>query len=479
MPLSGERHDDGRYAEQGDADAIDEADEGADGEHQRQRIDQRAIRALDHARQQNAAEPDGPGKRKVEAAGQDHRPLSQGEHGQERGQDDQRIVVVPVPDRVAERELRDQHDGEKTQIGRRREAQRFGVTLQEGGKRGAGARRIRRLIVSFRGSRVALTRQEPLPARAQSQNRAPGILNERRIAAEGAGEHREDQDSSLGDGRIIGRNVQLQQDVDHHHQDVGAENRAQRSPASPAQGRPADDDGREYLQQHRVADERIARARLRADERAGEAVTAAGDHIDDEFDEAGRNARRAGRVAIAADRVDRHAEARALQPYPKRQQHADQQNRLRQEVGNRVADQEIAQRGGERAAGLVHHQQRDSLQDEHRRQSDDDRLHAQDRDEKAVEGPRQRADADAGGQDEQRRRRGVLQPRGQGHVDERNHRAGREVETAGEYDDRLPHRRQGESGAAGRHRGQIIVAQRDRTEERHGREQRQRRRRWR
>ena len=66
---------------------------------------------------------------------------------------------------------------------------------------------------------------------------------------------------------------------------------------------------------------------------------------------------------------------------------------------------------------------------------------------------------------------GVLQRRGQCHVDERDHRAGREIETAGEYDDGLAHRRQGERGAARRHRREVVVAQTHGAEARHRCEQ--------
>ena len=57
-------------------------------------------------------------------------------------------------------------------------------------------------------------------------------------------------------------------------------------------------------------------------------------------------------------------------------------------LGIASPDQKIAERRRDLAAGLVHDQQRDALKDEHRRQRDDDRLHAQDGDEKAVEGAR-------------------------------------------------------------------------------------------
>ena len=98
-----------------------------------------------------------------------------------------------------------------------------------------------------------------------------------------AAEHRQDEDRAFRDGRVIGRHVEHQQDVDHHHQDIGAEHRAERPAAPAAQARAADDDGGEHLQQHRIADQRIGRAGLRADEHAGETVAAAADHIDQEL----------------------------------------------------------------------------------------------------------------------------------------------------------------------------------------------------
>ena len=51
--------------------------------------------------------------------------------------------------------------------------------------------------------------------------------------------------------------------------------------------------------------------------------------------------------------------------------------------------------GDDKAAGLIHHEQRHALQDEHRGQRHDDGLQTQHRDEEAVEGTHRHADADA------------------------------------------------------------------------------------
>ena len=120
----------------------------------------------------------------------------------------------------------------------------------------------------------------------------------------------------FGDGRVIGRDVEHEQDVDDDHQDVGADDRAGRPAAAAAERGAADHDGGEHLQQHGIADQRIARARLGADEDAGEAVEAAGQDIDEESHPRDPDAWRASRLDIAADRVERRPEPGALEPQP-------------------------------------------------------------------------------------------------------------------------------------------------------------------
>ena len=83
-----------------------------------------------------------------------------------------------------------------------------------------------------------------------------------------------------------------------------------------AKPRAADDDRGEHLQEHGVADERIAGAGLGADEDAGEAVAAAGDHIDQKLRPGDGDALRPRGIDVAADGIDRGAEAGALQPEP-------------------------------------------------------------------------------------------------------------------------------------------------------------------
>ena len=95
-------------------------------------------------------------------------------------------------------------------------------------------------------------------------------------------QHGEDQDAAFDDRLIVGRNVEDEQDIDHDHQDVGAEDRADRAAASAAKQGAADHDRREHLQEDRVADQGVARALLGGDEHARGAVAAAGDHKDHE-----------------------------------------------------------------------------------------------------------------------------------------------------------------------------------------------------
>ena len=91
-----QRHHDGRDTQRYDARAIEQPDDGAQQQRERQRIDQRRVGAFEHARQQYAAQADGPGQRQIQPAGQDHGALAQRQHHQKRGQHDQRVVVRPV-----------------------------------------------------------------------------------------------------------------------------------------------------------------------------------------------------------------------------------------------------------------------------------------------------------------------------------------------------------------------------------------------
>ena len=114
-------------------------------------------------------------------------------------------------------------------------------------------------------------------ARPHPEGDMADVAGERRARPQIGGEHGENEDRALGDRRVVGRHIEDQEDVDDHHQDVGAKYRAERAAPPSAELRPADDDGREHLQQHRVADQRIGRPGLRADEDAGQTVAAAAD----------------------------------------------------------------------------------------------------------------------------------------------------------------------------------------------------------
>ena len=89
---------------------------------------------------------------------------------------------------------------------------------------------------------------------------AAGLAHQPRIAPDFAGKDGKQQDHAFGDGRVIGRYIEDEEDVDDDHQHIGADDRAGRAAAPATKRGAADDDGGEHLQQHRIADQRIARA---------------------------------------------------------------------------------------------------------------------------------------------------------------------------------------------------------------------------
>ena len=221
------------------------------------------------------------------------------------------------------------------------------------------------------------------------------VAGERRARPQIGDEHGQNEDRALGDRRVVRRHIEDQEDVDYHHQDVGAKDRTEGAAPPSAELRPADDDGRKHLEEHGVADQRIGRPSLRADEDAGQTVAGAADDEDHELHEARGHPNRARRIDVAADGIDRDAEIGPLEPRPRRQNQDDEQDRPGQDVWNGVAKQEVGQRRRNLSAGLVHNQEGHALQNEHRRERDDNRLHAQDGDEKSVEGARGHPDPDA------------------------------------------------------------------------------------
>ena len=122
-----------------------------------------------------------------------------------------------------------------------------------------------RLAKALAGKSAGPPRPEPRPALAQ-------VVDQVGIAANRGGEHRQDQDRALRDRAVIGRDVQDEQDIDDDHQDVGAEHRAREPAAAAAEAGPADHDGGEDLEQHGIADQRVAAAGLGADEHAGQPI---------------------------------------------------------------------------------------------------------------------------------------------------------------------------------------------------------------
>ena len=198
-------------------------------------------------------------------------------------------------------------------------------------------------------------------ARPGPERDVADVPGKRRTWAQLRGEDRENEYCPFRDGRIIGRDIENQEDVDHHHQDVGAEHSAERTAASSTERCSPDHDGREHLEQHRVSDQRIGRSGLCADEDARQAIAAAAHDEDHELNETRRHADGARRIDVAPDGVDSNAQIGPLEPGPRRQNQDDQQHGLGQEVRNGVAEQEVAQCRRDLAAGLVHDQQGDAL----------------------------------------------------------------------------------------------------------------------
>ena len=102
--------------------------------------------------------------------------------------------------------------------------------------------------------------------------RAPQRLDRYAVQADRSADNREDQHDALGDGGEISRYVERQQEVDHQHERVGADDGPDCGAPSAAEQGSAENDGREALQKQRIADERIGGAGLRADENAGHAI---------------------------------------------------------------------------------------------------------------------------------------------------------------------------------------------------------------
>ena len=102
-------------------------------------------------------------------------------------------------------------------------------------------------------------------------------------------------------GGIEGRHIQDEQDVDDHHQDIGAEDRSDWAAAPAAEQGAADHHRGEHLQQHGIADERVAGARLGADEHPRQPVERARQDIDEELVSAHVESGGPGGIPIRAD----------------------------------------------------------------------------------------------------------------------------------------------------------------------------------
>ena len=317
----------------------------------------------------NAAKGDRPRQRHVEPAGQDHRPLPERQHDKECGQNQQRVPIVEVQNDVAEHELRGDEHKNQANIGGKGVANDISMTAQE---RRLPSQRPR----STTPRRPANARRRSVWSRCETRKparRAPTAAARWRICSESTGlsiersqEHCEQQNHAFGDGGEISRNVQRQQDVDDIHQDQRTDYAANRAAFAASESRPADDDRRKYREQQRVANKRIARPGLRADEHAGQSVDASCKNVRSEQHIRYANASGCRRRAVASHRVECDSIGRALQPGPEKQYDDQQHHRARKQVRNGIPHVEVAQRRRDLAAGLLHDKQRCPLDDEHR-----------------------------------------------------------------------------------------------------------------
>ena len=172
-------------------------------------------------------EADGPRHRQIEAAGEDHRALAEGEDGEETGQHDQRIPVAQIEQwRCRAR------TGSRSRRGRsrhRRAAHSAAISAWRVQKDGMAERRGRAVVAMpavdrRRSSRPSCDGQRACAPGAEPRRGACGVASPEANCAEiEPASTARMQNRALGDGRIIGRDIEHEQDVDDDHQDIGAE----------------------------------------------------------------------------------------------------------------------------------------------------------------------------------------------------------------------------------------------------------------
>ena len=100
------RHDEGRNVQPDHPDRIERADAGAEDENRGDHDPFRSQRAVPGGRK-DAAQRDHRGDRKVEAANQDDEALTESDNDQERSERDDRIDLIPRPERRADEPRRE------------------------------------------------------------------------------------------------------------------------------------------------------------------------------------------------------------------------------------------------------------------------------------------------------------------------------------------------------------------------------------
>ena len=137
----------------------------------------------------------------------------------------------------------------------------------------------------------------------------------------------------------------------------------------------AEHGGGDRVEREGAADDRIARARLRGDEEAGEGRQQAADRIGGDPRAVDRYAGAKGADRVVAGGIEAEAERRGLLELP----HANEQHTSSTKAVGRVAGQQIGEPVGNGAAGRGQDQQRRAADDEGAGERDDDRRQAKPR----------------------------------------------------------------------------------------------------
>ena len=290
----------------------------------------------------------------------------------------------------------------------------------------------------------------------------PPVLGQGRVAADRGADHRQQQDHRLGDRHDVGRPVEHDQHVRDQHQREGREHRAEAAALAAADPGAAEDRRGEDEEQHAAAHQRVAGAGLGAEEDPARAVEGAGQRVAQELGPRDRDAVGEGGVLVAADGIERGAEARALDERPDAERQQDDQGRGGEAVGDQVAGEDHREAVGDVAPRVRHQQQVEAEDDEHHRQRHDHRLQPAVGDEEAVDRADRRPDAEAGEAHQHLAPEGIRGVQRHDDVDERQHGAAGEVEAADQEHHRLAHGGEGERAGIGRDEADLEIADRAR-----------------